>query len=453
MNELKDIVDFVGGCPPFDALPAPLLERLCQAGEISYHPAGQVVLAHNAPNDELCLVRRGAVGIWTADGEFIEKRAEREAFGVPSLLTGRPAAFEVRADEDLLVYRFPDSVFRAVCAEAPAFDHFFSAAVIDRVHRAVDDRGAMAHARLKVSDLMSAPPVLVPADTSIQQAAQHMAERRISSLLVDFPDGSYGIVTDRDLRSRAVAPGLPISGPIGQITTRDPTAVRAGATVMDAMLQMTDTDIHHLPVNGDDGRPVGLLSASDLFRADNNQPVFCVRNIRRKTDFAGVARAAGRRRELFINLVRQDASSTQIGQLMSAITDATTRRCIDLAIAELGEPPLPWAWLAFGSQARREQTVRTDQDNGLILGAEPDAAQAEWFERFTTRVCDGLAQAGYVHCPGGIMAKTPDWRMPLDGWKRQFGKWIDTPEPKPLMYTSIFFDFRCIAGDQALGDA
>ena len=33
----------------------------------------------------------------------------------------------------------------------------------------------------------------------------------------------------------------------------------------------------------------------------------------------------------------------------------------------LGRPPVPYAWLALGSEGRREQTLRTDQDNAIVF--------------------------------------------------------------------------------------
>jgi len=65
-------------------------------------------------------------------------------------------------------------------------------------------------------------------------------------------------------------------------------------------------------------------------------------------------------------------------------------------------------------------------------------------------VCEGLNTCGYIFCPGDVMASNSKWRQPSKVWKKYFRKWITTPKPKALMYASIFFDLRCIHGDNSL---
>jgi CBS domain-containing protein len=124
-----------------------------------------------------------------------------------------------------------------------------------------------------------------------------------------------------------------------------------------------------------------------------------------------------------------------------------------LAEEQLGTPPIPYAWVAFGSQAREEQTARTDQDNGIILErATEGEEEASYYSKLSEFVCDGLDKLGYVFCPGEIMALNNKWRVSLDRWKRHFDSWIDEPEPKSVMHSSIFFDMRCVHGKQDLVD-
>jgi CBS domain-containing protein len=132
------------------------------------------------------------------------------------------------------------------------------------------------------------------------------------------------------------------------------------------------------------------------------------------------------------------------------ITDTVTRTLIGLAQKELGPPPVPFAWLAFGSQAREEQSLKTDQDNGIVYadGAPPEAE--EYFRRLAEFVCDGLDACGYPHCPGDIMASNLRWRQPLSVWLKYFADWARTPDPKAVLQVSIFFDLRGIYGDQAM---
>jgi CBS domain-containing protein len=142
----------------------------------------------------------------------------------------------------------------------------------------------------------------------------------------------------------------------------------------------------------------------------------------------------------------------QIGRMITHITDAFTVRLLQLAEARLGGPPMAYAWAAFGSQAREEQSASTDQDNGLVLEREPDESEARYFEQLSHFVCGGLDRLGYPYCAGEVMAMNPQWRVSLAQWRRHFDGWIDEPEPQAVMHSSIFFDMRCVHGAARLVD-
>ena len=133
--------------------------------------------------------------------------------------------------------------------------------------------------------------------------------------------------------------------------------------------------------------------------------------------------------------------------MVTAITDALTARLLHLGEAKFGPPPVDYAWVAAGSQARNEQTAKSDQDNCMILDdAYDEAAHGAYFKPLAAWVCDGLAACGYVHCPGEMMAMTDKWRQPRRVWAEYFRRWVDTPEPMALMLTCVFFDVRVVAG-------
>ena len=153
---------------------------------------------------------------------------------------------------------------------------------------------------------------------------------------------------------------------------------------------------------------------------------------------------------LFVRMVNLGRDVEHIGRMVTHITDAFTVRLLQLAEAELGPPPMRYAWVVFGSQAREEQTAKTDQDNGLILERKGKNKDADYFSRLADFVCDGLDALGYQYCPGEIMALNVKWRTHLAKWKRHFDRWIDEPDPKSVMHSSIFFDMRCVHGSRDL---
>jgi CBS domain-containing protein len=160
-----------------------------------------------------------------------------------------------------------------------------------------------------------------------------------------------------------------------------------------------------------------------------------------------VARVPG----LIADMLGAGRSVREIGLAVTGIADGVTRRLLELAEARLGPPPVPYAWLAAGSQGRQELTAGSDQDNGLVLDdAFREASHRGYFRALGGFVCDGLDLCGYLHCPGEMMAMTERWCQPLPVWQGYFTEWIERPEPKALMLSSVFFDFRCIAGEAPL---
>jgi CBS domain-containing protein len=153
---------------------------------------------------------------------------------------------------------------------------------------------------------------------------------------------------------------------------------------------------------------------------------------------------------LFELVLASGLRAEQVPKVLTTINDAVTRRLISLAQQQLGPAPAPFAWLAFGSQARAEQSIKTDQDNGLVYADDAPANADAWFASMARIVCDGLDACGYVYCPGKIMATTDEWRRPLAGWLEHFRSWSAVPDPEAVLRISIFFDLRIVEGDHAL---
>jgi CBS domain-containing protein len=300
--------------------------------------------------------------------------------------------------------------------------------------------------------LLQRAAVVAPAHTSILAAAQLMREQRVSSLLLVDEQQLVGIVTDRDLRNRVLADARPLTGPVRGIATADPLHVDVRGTAFDALLLMARHNIHHLPVM-DGPRIAGVVTAHDLNLQPDNSAVFLAGDIHRQDDISGLARASIRIRRLQAQLAAADATAQATAHIITAITDALTTRLLALAEAQWGPPPVAYAWVAAGSQARGEQTAKSDQDNCMILDDAFDAPRhGEYFERLARYVCGGLDACGYSYCPGDIMAMNDAWRQPLRRWQQYFRRWTDEPEPQALLNSGVFFDQRCVHGHPALLD-
>ncbi|MGM0434660.1 MAG: putative nucleotidyltransferase substrate binding domain-containing protein, partial [Pseudomonadota bacterium] len=255
--------------------------------------------------------------------------------------------------------------------------------------------------------------------------------------------------TDRDLRSRVLAARRSPDTPVSEIMTADPVSLEHKATLFDATLLMTRHRMHHLPVL-EDGRPVGILTTSDLITARQDDPVYIVQRLSRQESVATMQTVLRDIPQFLLRWTDAGVPADQVSHILTAISDTVTNRLIEMALDELGPAPVPFAWLCFGSQARAEQLLNADQDNGLVIANEATDEDMAWFEQLATKVSDGLDECGYVYCNGNVMATNPFWRRRLTGWYEAVDNWVSSFSPHHVMEISIAFDLRTVHGDTSL---
>jgi CBS domain-containing protein len=303
-----------------------------------------------------------------------------------------------------------------------------------------------------VRSLIKRAPITLPPNTSIREAAQLMSTQRVSSVLIVEQEHLFGVVTDRDLRNRVLATGLDPARPVADIATLAPMTIDVQNPAFDALLLMARHNIHHVPVL-DGQRIVGMITATDLTEQHSTSAVYLAGDIYKQTTVEGLQAAAGKIKRLQQSLAGAEASAYSTGHIITAITDAITTRLLQLGEARLGPAPVDYVWVAAGSQARSEQTAKSDQDNCMVLDdAYDEARHGAYFKALATFVCDGLDACGYIYCPGEMMAMTDTWRQPRRQWAESFARWTSQPDPKALMLTCVFFDLRAIHGNAALLD-
>ncbi|GAA1388691.1 cyclic nucleotide-binding/CBS domain-containing protein [Luteococcus peritonei] len=454
--ELREVRDFLAAHEPFATLPDRLLDELPTRLQMRYHRRGTRLMEVGKPNNVLHILRSGACDIVDSSGALVERTEPGGSFGASSLLSRAPSRYDITTIEDSLVLVMGSEVFHHLVEHHEQVRTFYDAQARGRLRQAVavqssaQDRSA-AWLRTSVDELATREPVTTTSEVSIREAAQLMTRHRISALLVVDDGRLVGIVTDRDLRSKVVAAGVDPERPLSEVMTAEPVQVEPGTQAFEALLEMTTRGVHHLPVVRD-GRALGVVTAGDIVRLQQADPVFMVGDIARQQEVSELARIAHRSHGLVGQLLRQDASADDITRLLTTVADALTRRLIGFAEAELGPAPGPWAWITLGSQARRESSVNSDQDHALVMadGLVDDGAAQAWFAALAERVTDGLEQCGYPRCRGEVMAANPAWRKDVRGWRRQFAHWINEPDPDAVMHCQIFFDARTVHGDPGL---
>ena len=313
----------------------------------------------------------------------------------------------------------------------------------------------------RARDLVTRAPVTCAPDTPVAELARLLTRERVGSVIVVVGAQPLGIVTDRDLRAKVLADGRdPASTRAAEIMSTPLATIRPDAFAFEALLEMTRRTIHHLPVV-DEGRLVGVVASHDFFRWQSTHPVMLARDIGLAASLSELAALAGRTTMLVRTLVGQGGSAEDVGRIVAELNDRLVARVlqlteISLAAAGDGVPPVPYCWLLFGSEARREQTLRTDQDNGLVYADPPSqlaAAAAAYFARFAEEAVGGLIAVGFPRCPGNVMASNPKLCQPVSDWAASFRRWIDHPSPQEVLAASIHFDLRPLEEASALARA
>ena len=227
-----------------------------------------------------------------------------------------------------------------------------------------------------------------------------------------------------------------------------------GKTLLfDAFLKMEKQDFKPLIVKSEKFSDFKILSFKHLLQLQSYSPTILFRGIQDAKDERSLIKASRRGPELVQIMFQNGARTRHINQFITTMADMVLEQGIKIILGKLPPPPVPFAFLVTGSEGRREQTLCTDQDNGIIFADVPSDKFEEtqnYFLNLGKQICSLLDSAGYSFCKGKIMAQEKRWCQPLTTWKKYFSTWARELEPKDLLETKIFLDFRCGFGDSTL---
>lgn len=449
--ELVEVQNFLQEHAPFAQLSAEHLASLPPSSTMRYVRAGETIVAVGDANEYCYVIRSGAVDVLDEHGVLLDRRDAGRCFGYSTILGENACRYQMLSVEDSLLLQIPREPFLAVCREDPAFERFFSSQSkrmsAAAQHLRSDSSSELLRTPLEQFMIRDAATV---GEVTIREAAQVMSERKTSSLLIVESRRVRGIITDRDLRTKVVAQAKDVNASIGEIATADPECAQSHTTALEAMLKMTELGIHHLPVVDSEQCLVGIVSSADIMRLLRNDPMYLTADLGSRSTNTELAEAYSMAKDVALRFIERGAGAEAVSGVMTLAADGLARRLCQLAEEELGPPPVDYAFVVAGSQARKGMGLASDQDNCLVLA---DACQPEhepYFEALTRRVCTGLDVAGQALCPGDMMAMNPEWRMTKSEWIETFQQWITAPEPDALLHAQTFFDFRAVHGNRSL---
>lgn len=441
---MDPVADFLSGFSPFDQLDEDELEQLASGVEVEYFPEDQVILRQReASGPEVWVVRTGAVDL-IDEGRVLDRLEEGEMFGHPSMLSGLPTTFEVRAAEDSLCYRLMEDDLVPLLSR-PAGLRYLTRSLLGRPRPAAAVSPGEDPAQQPAARLLRREPVICEPDTPVRTVARRMADAHESAALVRLEDGELGIVTDSDIRSRVVAAGVADDARVSEAMTAPAFTVGPDTPGTDVMLAMLDRGIRHVPVRSAFGDPLGVLVAVELLATQAHAPFALRREIDAASGERELREAATRLRSAVIALSDAQAPPAQISGVIAVVADALTRRLIELAVAQLGDPPAPFSWLAFGSLGRREMSPGSDIDSALTWAGPDDPEIERYMVELGGRVVAGLAECGFKADTHGATAGQPFFVRSAEAWRGALRRAIEEPgEAKGLILLSLALDGRVI---------
>jgi len=464
----QDYFPFLSNIEPFSFLPEKEIKHIADLIQVESYNNKKILFRQGMSElENIYILKNGTAERFYEDiyKNLITVALHKgEVFGGISILLNESVAIRsLEIQNNTSFYTLPKNVFISLCDEYEDFKyHFtntFGKRMLDKTYsNLIAQKRSAKEESLQffsnsISSVIRRNVLFCGANNSIKDAAILMKQHRCSSILIKQDGRFIGITTDQDFRNKVVAADLKISNPISDIMSSPLISIPEHSSVFEAFIKIMKTGIKHLAVINNENDAIGVISNSDLINAQGKLPFLFIKEINKADSYEEISKKQKQLPQSIYTLINEGAKAQNINNFVTAITDAILEKLIKFAIQEIGQPPVKFAFMVMGSEGRKEQTLKTDQDNAIIfedVNEEKLESVNAYFLKLGEHVCNMLDKTGYDFCKGNIMAKNPKWCQPVSIWKKYFKEWIYNASPETLLKTSIFFDFRFGYGDISL---
>ncbi len=469
---MQNVVELLKQTKPFDLLPESVLAGIADSLIITKYSKDTLAYRQEITAMQgVDILVQGEYETFFFDAaenkRSIEVHHSPYCFGGISVLLNRTKALKsVMAKKGTIVYNLPRQEFLALCS---AYEEFFQFYTTDFGKRMLDDEFShfvktpasfeesyIAAEQLysrKIDGIIYKDIVSCYAETPIFEAARHMAKHRVSCLFIkDTEDNIMGYATDLTLRDNVIAKRIDAEKPIASVMDNPILSISHQAYLYEAVLMMFSTKARYLLVEKD-GKYVGFLSRNRLLSEQGQSPLVFIQSVKLAETTDELRQKWNYVPEVIKQLLGRGINAEITNQVITTIADTIAIKVIEKVIRELGEPPAKFVFMITGSEGRKEQTLKTDQDNAIIYEDKANEHREmvrAYFLSFATKVSDYLNDIGFVYCKGGYMASNPDWTHSLSHWKKNYKKWIEETVPENAIKFSTFFDCRFLYGDRQI---
>ncbi|WP_158966280.1 DUF294 nucleotidyltransferase-like domain-containing protein [Paraglaciecola sp. L3A3] len=446
----QQTLDFLGSSAPFDLLDADSLKHLASSLTLAYISQSDWQEILKQQGNSLFLINSGQFSV--KDSTESERHlSEADFFGCENVLYKDNHKITLRVDSPGLVYCIPAKSIEWCISVEPNIGKFFRNYSKEEIYSDQLNDSKSMWLYKPVHEFVEQGVVTEDINSSILLGVQKMAEHSVSSLVITDKELLVGIITDRDIRNRVVAKQVDITLPLSSIMTKDPVKITHQLTLFDALCMMTEHNVHHLPIiDKDTAKPLGILTATDMLRNQRSNILLLINELSKATSLYELSRLSWQLPHYFAKHAKRLGDFDIAGKVLSQATDIMTRKLISFFQQQHGDAPMDYCWLVYGSQAREDQTLGSDQDNGLLLASEPDQQASDYFADLAEYVCNGLDKCGIKLCTGNIMASNPLLRLSVAKAIKEAQRWAYEPTPEAILNCNIFLDVRAVAGNRHL---
>jgi CBS domain-containing protein len=450
-EEARQTARFLRAHPPFDSLATEVVERVAASAELESYAAGDVVFGEGAePVGHLRVIRSGTVELATR-GKVLDVLAEGDVFGHGSLLSGLPTAFSARAVDESSCYTIPAEEARAVLS-GQAGVQFVARSLLEEpteLHILAREP-AVNTADQPVGSLVRGDPAVCGPDTTIREAAQLMSAGPGTAVVVDLGPQGLGILTDRDLRTKVVAAGMSVDDPVSAAMSAPAYTCTADRRAGEVLAEMFDRGLRHFPVLSSTGQVVGVVEDVDLVALRTRSSFYLRQRIATARSDEELVTVSRELRPMVVSLFDAGVAASNVMSVYAVCVDALTRRLLMLALDRRGGVDAEFAWLALGSQARREALPSSDVDSAIVWfqsSAGGDEETRSHLLELAREVTGGLRACGLRTDENGVNADAAPFVRSVASWQHAVQSWMSDPtQDKALILTSVIVDNRPVWG-------
>ena len=441
---LHDQEAFLKSIHPFELLTPRELTKAVNSMDIAYYKKDTTLISPEKLSDFLYLIIKGEVGEYHKD-ELVKVYNNSNTFDADSLIYEKTEdSFVVL--EELICFEMKKKDFKSLLDSNTEFKNYYIKDLANRIQSAKQKEYSTQMSGFmiaRVTDSYLHEPCIVEADKPIMDALKEMEELKTNCILVS-DNGKLGIVTDSILRRHILFENYDKFGPIGPIALSPIITIEHNDFLFNALLSFTKNSIKRIVVTKND-KVIGILEQLDLLSYFANHTYLVAVQIKKANSIEELKLAS----QDFINIIKKlHAKGTKveyIAKLISELNEKIYEKLYEMIVPKkLADKA---CLIVMGSEGRKEQMLKTDQDNALIIENGVDIEEYRtYMEEFTKT----LIEFGFPRCEGNIMVSNEYWRKNIDSYKGEIDRWLEAPTGDDYMHLAIFFDAMSVAGNHEL---